>query len=146
MIKQELALMKGLAPLIEQVDHELLQWSRRGEWASQSALLIRLPGIGVHSAMVVLSAICDITRFVSAKDLVGYSGLGASSWSSGQVTRQGSITNQGHRELRTTLVESAWEVVEQEGSWLKEKFERLAGRIGRDKAIIAIARNLLVGG
>src|SRR4051794_2490075 len=73
MIEQELALVKGLAPLIDQVDQELLAWSRRGEWASQSAFLIQLPGIGVHSAMVVLSAIGDITRFESAKDLVGYS-------------------------------------------------------------------------
>lgn len=144
MIQQELALVKSFAPLIDQVDQELLQWSRRGEWASQSAFLIQLPGIGVHSAMVVLSAIGDITRFASAKDLVGYSGLGASIWSSGQVTRQGSITKQGRRELRTVLVESAWRAVEQEGSWWKEKFERLAGRIGRGKAIIAIARKLLV--
>jgi transposase len=144
MIQQELTLVKSLAPLIEQVDQELLSWSRQGEWASQSAFLIQLPGIGVHSAMVVLSAIGDITRFESAKDLVGYSGLGASIWSSGQVTRQGSITKQGRRELRTTLVESAWKAVEQEGSLWKEKFERLASRIGRGKAIIAIARKLLV--
>jgi transposase len=94
--------------------------------------------------MVVLSAIGDITRFASAKDLVGYSGLGASIWSSGQVTRQDSITKQGRRELRTALVESAWRAVEQEGSWWKEKFEHLAARIGRGKAIIAIARKLLV--
>ena len=75
---------------------------------------------------------------------MGYSGLGASIWSSGQVTRRGSITKQGRRELRTTLVESAWRAVAQEGSLWKEKFEHLAARIGRGKAIVAIARKLLV--
>lgn len=54
----------------------------------------------------------DITRFPSAKKLVGYSGLGASVHASGQTQRTGPITTQGRRELRTVLVEAAWTAVD----------------------------------
>ena len=41
------------------------------------------------------------------------------------------------------MVESAWVAVESHTYW-KELFERLAVRVGRPKAIVAIARKLLV--
>lgn len=143
MLSQELALITSLDPLITQTHNELIQLSKRGEWATQSAFVIQLPGIGALRAMVVLSATLDISRFGRAKDLVGYSGLGASRRTSGQLVRKGSITKQRRRELRTVLVEAAWIAVEQPGFW-KEKFERLESRVERGKAIVAIARKLLV--
>lgn len=93
--------------------------------------------------MTILSAIGDIERFATPKHLVGYSGLGASIYSSGQVVRTGSITKQGRSELRTALVEAAWIAVEHD-DWWKALFERLASRLGRGKAIVAVARKLLV--
>lgn len=92
---------------------------------------------------MVLSAIGDIQRFPSAKKLVGYAGLGARVHASGQSYRTGAITKQGRRELRHALVESAWVAVRYDDSW-KQQFARLADRIGRRKAIVAIARKLLV--
>ena len=43
---------------------------------------------------------------------------------------------------RTVLVEAAWIAVEHHPLW-KNRFERLADRAGKKKAIIAIARKLL---
>ncbi len=93
--------------------------------------------------MVILSAIGDISRFPAAKKLVGYAGLGAKIHSSGLTHRGGGITKQGRRELRAVLVEAAWVAIRFNLHW-KEQFDRLAVRIGRHKAIIAIARKLLV--
>ncbi len=104
---------------------------------------MQLPGVGVLTAMVLLAAIGDIQRFPQAKHLVGYSGLGASVHASGQTYRTGGITKQGRRELRAALVEAAWAAVEHSTYW-RPVFERLAKRIGRQKAIVAIARKLLV--
>ena len=39
-------------------------------------LLIQLPGIGLIGAVTILAAIGDIARFPSARQLVGYAGLG----------------------------------------------------------------------
>ena len=63
--------------------------------------------------------------------------------SSGEEHYGGRITKQGRRDIRTTMVESAWVAVESHPYW-KELFERLAVRVGRPKAIVAIARKMLV--
>jgi transposase len=66
-----------------------------------------VPGIGVLTALVRLSSISEITRFPTAKKLVGYRGLGESHQSSGPTERTGAITKEGRREMRTALVEAA---------------------------------------
>src|SRR5262249_22387211 len=85
----------------------------------------------------------DITRFRSAKKLVGSSGLGASVYASGQTHRTGPITQQGRRALRTVLVEAAWSAVDHHPYW-HDEFARLVPSLGKGKAIVAIARKLLV--
>ena len=93
--------------------------------------------------MTILSAIGEIERFPTAKKLVGYAGLGAKVHASGQTHRTGGITKQGRKELRWVLIEAAWTAVRYDQHW-QEQFEQLAYRIGREKAIVAIARKLLV--
>src|SRR5258706_16106558 len=93
--------------------------------------------------MALLAAMGDISRFPSAKKLVGYSGLGASVHDSGQTHRSGPLTKQGRRELRTVLVEAAWSAVLPHPHWHTE-FDRLVPALGTGKAIVAIARKLLV--
>jgi transposase len=105
--------------------------------------LLQLPGIGVPSAMHLLAAIGDIRRFPAPHKLVGYAGMGASVHSSGQEHYGGHITKQGRRDLRGTMVHVAWVAVAHHAYW-KAQFERLADRLGRHKAIVAIARKLLV--
>jgi hypothetical protein len=75
--------------------------------------------------------------------LVGYAGLGARVHASGQTHRTGGITKQGRRELRAALVEAAWVAVDTHPYW-RERFQQLTARIGKQKAIVAIARKLLV--
>jgi hypothetical protein len=132
-----------LAPLLSEVETELVQYSTQAPWAAQVPYLVQVPGIGVLNAMVVLAAIGDIARFPTAKHLVSYSGLAASIHASGQTVQTGRITKEGRKDLRTTLVEAAWVAVDRHPHW-KAVFQRLAARIGKRKAIVAVARKLLV--
>lgn len=141
--RQDLATLLHLKPQLDEVETELARLSVTDPWANQVTYLIQLPGIGMLTAMTVLGAIGDISRFPSAKKLVGYAGLGARVYASGQTHRSGGITKQGRRELRSVLVEAAWSAVRFDPHW-QELFERLAHRIGKQKAIVAIARKLLV--
>ena len=93
--------------------------------------------------MTLLAAIGDIARFSAAKQLVGYSGLGAGVHDSGQTHHGGPITKQGRREIRAVMVEAAWVAVARHPHW-QRAFQRLAPRIGRGKAVVAIARKLWV--
>lgn len=106
-------------------------------------LLAQLPGIGIIGAMTLLGAIGDIARFPSAQKLVGYAGLGAQVHDSGQSRWTGGITKSGRRDLRRVMVDAARHASHVHGHW-KVQFDRLAPRIGRPKAIVAIARKLLV--
>lgn len=106
-------------------------------------LLVQTTGIGTLTALTLLAAIGDIHRFPSAKHLVGYAGLGASVHDSGQSHREGRITKAGRRDIRTALVEAAQTAANSHSYWRAE-MHRLEPRLGRNKAIVAIARKLLV--
>jgi Transposase IS116/IS110/IS902 family len=75
--------------------------------------------------------------------LVQLPGIGARVHSFGEEQYGGRITKQGRRDIRLTMVEAAWVAVGGHPYW-KEMFERLAVRVGRLKAIVAIARKLLL--
>jgi transposase len=106
-------------------------------------LLIQLPGFSLVIALTVLAAIGDIGRFEDAKHLVGYSDLGARVHASGQLLRPGRITKAGRRDLRTALVEAAQTAANTHPHWQAE-LARLEPRLGRNKAIVAIARKPLI--
>lgn len=106
-------------------------------------LLVQLPGFSVVNSLTVLAAIGEVSRFASAKHLVGYAGLGARVHDSGQLHRTGRITKAGRRDLRAALVEAAQTAANTHPHWQAE-LARLEPRTGRNKAIVAIARKLLV--
>jgi len=142
-VRHDLTILDCLEALTKEVEAEVVHQSSLEPWAERVAFLVQLPGIGVLNAMLLLAAIGDIRRFAAAPKLVGYAGLGASVHSSGQEHYGGRITKQGRREVRSTMVEAAWVAVRSHPYW-KAMFERLADRLGRPKAIVAIARKLLV--
>jgi transposase len=105
--------------------------------------LIQLPGVNLIVGLTVLAAIGDITRFARAEKLVGYAGLGARVHDSGLTHTTGRITKAGRRELRVALVEAAQIAANTHPYWQAE-LARLEPRLGRNKAIVALARKLLV--
>ena len=142
-VQQDLSLYQTLETLIQESDAELGRLSTCDPWVKQVPFLVQLPGLGVLSALRLLAAIGEVTRFPSAKHLVGYAGLGASVHQSGETNRGGRITKEGRSDLRGVMVEAAWVAVKHHPHW-KAQFERLSRRIGKQKAIVAIARKLLV--
>jgi transposase len=109
----------------------------------QVTRLLQIPGFGVVTAVTVWAAIGDIQRFVDPQRLVGYAGLGTRVHDSGMSTRTGRITKAGRRDLRVVLIEAAQVAANTHPHW-KAELARLQPRLGRNKAIVAIARKLLV--
>ena len=132
-----------LSTLIEETETQIARLSVTETWDEPLTRLIQIPGIGLYSGMTILAAIGEINRFPSAQQLVGYAGLGARVHDSADTHRGGKISKQGRRELRTTLIVSAWSAVRWSLHW-RVQFQALAKRIGKYKAITAIARKLLV--
>jgi transposase len=142
-VDQDVATLEHIGKQIAAIDAELRRLSVHEHWAEQVPYLVQLPGIALLSAMTILSAIGDITRFGAAKKLVGYAGLGAGVHDSGKTHRDKGITKQGRRDLRFVLIEAARVAVQTHTYW-KREFARLSKRIGEHKAVVAIARKLLI--
>jgi len=142
-IRQDLATLEHLEGQLAELEAEIRRLSTSQPWVEQVPYLVQLPGFGMLTAMTVLAAIGVITRFPTAKHLVGYAGLGAGVHDSGETHRDKGITKQGRRELRKVLVEAAWSAVNSHPYW-KVQFDRLIRRKPRNKAIVAIARKLLI--
>jgi transposase len=120
--------------------------SRMAEIANQHeevTRLLQLPGFGVVTAVTVWAAIGNIQRFRDAQHLAGYAGLGTKVHDSGMTTHTGRITKAGRRDLRMALIEAAQVAANTHPHW-KAELARLQPRLGRNKAIVAIARKLLV--
>jgi transposase len=105
--------------------------------------LLQLPGLAMISGLTLLAAIGDVARFPTAKHLVGYAGLGARVHDSGQTHHTGRITKTGRRDIRAVMVEAAHTASRVHPHWRAE-LARLEPRLGHNKAIVAIARKLLV--
>jgi transposase len=67
-----------------------------------------LRGIAGISAVTIAAELGNISRFQSARQLMGYSGAVPAEDSSGKRTRRGSITKTGNAHLRRIAIEAAW--------------------------------------
>jgi transposase len=72
------------------------------------AALQALRGIAAMSAVTIVAEVGRLSRFETARQLMGYSGAVASEHSSGQKTQRGHITKTGNAHLRRIIVEAAW--------------------------------------
>jgi transposase len=67
-----------------------------------------LRGIAAMSAVTIVAEVGELSRFATARQLMGYSGAVASEHSSGQRIQRGHITKTGNAHLRRIVVEAAW--------------------------------------
>ena len=140
LVQSDLATLRFAQSQVEQLTAQLTRLAATDE---RVPLLVQLPGVAIVAAMTILAAIGTIERFPSAQKLVGYAGLGSRVHDSGQSRRTGKITKAGRRDLRTIMVEAAQTAANCHPHWQAE-LARLQPRLGRNKAIVAIARKLLV--
>lgn len=135
-----LSILETFNEKIKDADERIKSFASQDDYAK---LLVTMPGVGWFSALAVSSEICDIERFTSHKELSSYAGLVPCVYQSGSTDRKGHITKQGSKTLRWVLVQDAWSAVKHSKRFAR-KYNRLAKRIGKKKAIVAIARKISV--
>jgi transposase len=121
----------------------LQRLAQRPEHAGLVAALTGQPGVGTFSAIRLILELGDIRRFPRPESLPRYLGLTPSEYSSGELVHRGHILKCGPGALRGLLLQCAWAAVSRaKDPQLRVVFETLAPRIGRKRAIIAVARRL----
>jgi transposase len=130
------------------------------------AALQAFRGIGFLTAVTIVAEAGDLRRFATAPQFMAYVGVVPSEHSSGASCHRGRITKTGNSALRHVLGEAAHHArfqpnvsgslrQRQEGvprevvelAWrsqrrLHDRYRRLSGRVGRPKALTAVAREL----
>jgi len=114
--------------------------------AAHEELLQRLdeiPGVNRRIAQVIVAEVgTDVKPFPSDKHLVAWAGMCPGNNQSGGKRRY-SRTRPGNRYLKTVLVEAAHAASRKKKSYLQAKYHRLAGRRGKKRAKVAVARTIL---
>jgi transposase len=107
-------------------------------------LLMTIPGVAELLGLTLASEIGDITRFPTAKKLVGYSGLTPVIKQSGQSSRTGRISKAGPATLRWAAVEGAQQAWRSNSPWhrLYTDTKKRHGKANPAKA--AVARKILI--
>jgi len=131
--------IKKLNEGIEKLSNEI---KSRGTELKGFKNITSIKGIGESSGTILLSAIGDINDFEDSKKLASYFGIVPRVRQSSDTVRQGSITKQGNKLARTTLVQCTLIAIRY-SPYLKAFYEKLKHKKGSGKAIIATAKKLL---
>lgn len=133
--------------LLERVREQIVSVERwlKGQ-ASGDARIVRLrthPGVGLLTSLCLVHTLGDVSRFSTTRKVTAYVGLEPMEHSSAETKRYGAISKAGSRLLRFLLGEAAQVAVRTDDE-LRAFYKRLLVRRGKAKAVVAVARKLLV--
>lgn len=107
-------------------------------------LLMSIPGVDWINAVTIIAEIgVDMSAFGSAAQLASWAGLCPGNNQSAGKQRSGK-SRKGNVFLKTALVTAAITGSRRRGTYLGEKYRRLAARRGKMRAAVAIAHKILV--
>lgn len=131
--------IKSLNESIKKLDVEL---EKRGKQLPGHENITSIKGIGNKSGAILLSSIGDITNYENDKKLASYFGLVPVVYGSNEKIITGHITKQGNKLARTTLVQCTLIAIRY-STYLRTFYEKVKGKKGSGKAIIATARKMV---
>ena len=137
-----LAHIDFLEESLAQLEPEIEQYLAPFEEAME--LVQSLVGIAETAAASIIAEIgIDMTRFASDKHIASWAGICPGNKQSGGKRLSGKTTK-GNPYLRATLYEVAWAISRTKDNYLSAFYHRMARRLGKKKAITALAHKVLV--
>lgn len=135
--------MEYVDSLLDEVQHHIDMMVESYENYIQ--LLMTIPGVNRKSAIIIISELgIDVSQWSSARKLAAWAGLAPGHNESAGKKKSVKISKAGIY-LKPCLVQVAHAAVKDKTcSYYAEKFGRISKRRGKKRAIIAIARKILV--
>jgi len=113
-------------------------------FADAAARLDAIPGVGSLAAQVIIAEIgVDMTRFPTPAHLASWARFAPGVKESAGKTKGNASTGHGNRYLARALGEAAVGAPRTD-TFLGERYQRIARRRGKKKAIVAVGRSILV--
>ncbi len=138
----ELEMLNSINTCLQEVEDKLDDQAASDECIKR---LRTCAGVGPRLAEAIVAFLDNPKRFKNSKQVGSYVGLTPRQYQSGQMNRQGKISCQGNKLLRSLLVEVSWMTL-QYNPWARSTYQRiLRNSPSRKKvAIVAVARKLLI--
>ena len=133
---------KNLRASVLDLTKQMQKLSQTEPYQNNVKLLRSIPGIGILTAMTILTELETILRFGNLDRLCCFIGLVPSTNSSGEKEITGDITPRGHSILRNAIIESAWIAVQHDPILMKSHND-YCKRMDPNKSIVRIAKKLL---
>jgi transposase len=92
---------------LKNIDREIEKIAETEEYSTKVKALCAFRGVGILTAMIIISEVIDFNRFSNPRELMSYIGIVPSEYSSGGTIKKGSITKCGNKRVRRALVEAA---------------------------------------
>jgi len=107
-------------------------------------LLLTHPGVQAVAAMGFVSEVgSDLSRFKSAKHFASWTLVCPGNHTSALIRQHGKTTK-GNPYLRALLAEIVWGISHPKDHYLSAQYHRLARRIGKPKASVAVSHTVAV--
>jgi len=145
-LTEQLRRIEELEAALGQVNEQIEQvFQSHPRFAHCRALLQTIPGIGPRVAEIIIAEIgVEVeAHFPTDKHLASWCGLCPGNNASGGKRKSGR-TRAGNTWLRSALVQAAWAAQRSRHTYLSAQYRRLAKRINKKKAAIAVAHSLIV--
>jgi transposase len=142
-------LLRTLLRQIEQLEGLIAEYSARIEavvipFSEAAARVETIPGVGSRAAETIVAEIgADMSVFPTAGHLASWAGLCPGNNESAGKRHTGKTTK-GSQWLRTVLVQVAWSASHTKTTILSATYRRWAKRMGKKKALVALAHKILV--
>lgn len=141
LLEQHLDAVEHLEGMVDAIEGRIEEVVR--PFGETAEMLETIPGVGKTAARIVIAEIgVDMSRFPTAGHLVSWAGLCPQLDESAGKHRSTKL-RKGNPWLKTTLVQCAWAAIRSTG-YLRARYHRVRSRAGKMKAIIAVARTILV--
>jgi transposase len=141
-----LELLLGQIAAVEREQDALLATSKpTDEKAAPDpvTMLLALKSLGPNFAAVLWSE-AFYRQFANRRQVASYAGLAATPWRSGGIEREQGVSKAGNPRLRTTMIQLAWLWVRHQPQSALTQWFKAHSQRGRKRAIVALARKLLV--
>jgi len=126
------------------INRRLAALSRTDRHAAAATLLRRVPGVGLVTAMTYVLEFPSPESFATPAQVGSYMGLAPWSSRTGEHVRTGPIVKSGKKQLRSVLIEAAWQWRKHDPD-ARARFDHLARQTASaNKAIVAMARHVAI--
>jgi transposase len=141
-INQTLNVVDFLRATLLDVNRELRLICKTESYSKKNELLRSVPGVGLVTALTLLSEIGDFNRIKNWDRFCSYVGLVPTTHSSGDKDISGEITPRANKSIRSVIIESAWIAIGIDPT-LAKRYNELCSRMKVNDAIVRIAKKLL---